>query len=109
MSVARLAEAVSKFEEELKRAQEEAVYLSNELLKENEKIIESVRREVEEALSRITARAREEVARQSEALRAEYSKRAEEELSRLEIRAKANMERAAERVAEELRRLLGEL
>ncbi len=103
--VSRLAEAVSWFEEELKRLYDEAVSKSNDLVRFGDEMAKELRDDIEAILASIIADLRKEVLKIEEALRNEYERRLEEELRSIESRSTARFEKAVKAVLEEVKRI----
>lgn len=105
---ARLAEAVAMLEGDLKKAYDEAVHLSNDLIKSSDEIALELRRHIDDAASRAIAEMRKEADAVMEKMLKDHEENLKRELSALEAIAVANSERAVARVAEEIKKLLGE-
>lgn len=103
--VSRLAEAVSWFEQELRRLHDESVSKSNDLVRFGDDMARELREDIEAVLSSIIADLREEVLRIEEVLRAEYARRVEEEVRAIDSRSIARFEKAVEAVMEEVKRI----
>jgi predicted metal-dependent hydrolase len=104
--VSKLAEAVSWFEEELKRLYEESVSKSNDLVRFGDDMARELREDIEAALAGIIADLREEALKVEEALRADYERRLGEELRSIEVKSAARFERAVRAVLEEVKRIV---
>ncbi|MEM0366374.1 MAG: hypothetical protein QXO93_04950 [Acidilobaceae archaeon] len=107
--VAKLAEAISWFEVELRRAYDEATYLSNELVKFSDVLIREFEADINNVLNSIVSDLRSEASLISEKLRQEYSRRVEEELRIIDSKARANFGKAVDSVVEEIKKILGEV
>lgn len=106
--VARLAEAVAMLENDLNRAYDEAVHLSNEVIKGSDELALELRRHIDDVAARVIADLRKEADAMAERLRREHEERLKRELEALERKATANAERAILRLAEEIKQLLSE-
>jgi hypothetical protein len=103
--VSRLAEAVSWFEEELKRLYDEAVSKSNDLVRFGDDMARELREDVEAILAGIIADLREEALKVEESLRNDFERRLYEELRSIELKSTARFERAVRAVFEEVVRI----
>mgnify|MGYP001770632062 CR=1 FL=1 len=103
--VSRLAEAVSWFEQELKKLYDEAISRSNELVRFSDEMARELKEDVEAALLGIIASLREETLKVEEALRAEYARRLDEELREIDRRSRDRFELAVNTVLEEVKRM----
>lgn len=103
--VYRLAEAVSWFEEELKRLYDEAVSKSNDLVRFGDDMARELREDVEAILAGIIADLREEALKVEESLRNDFERRLYEELRSIELKSTARFERAVRAVFEEVVRI----
>ena len=105
--VAKLAEAVTWLESELKRLEDEARGKANEVVRLGDMLAREIKNDVDIVTLQAVEEARKRVEEESKRLEEEYNKKIEEEVASLKARAEAFMDDAVKQLVAEIKAILG--
>ncbi|MCE4602224.1 MAG: hypothetical protein F7C08_00785 [Desulfurococcales archaeon] len=105
--VAKLADAVTWLESELKRLESEARGKANEVVRLGDMLAREIKNDIDIVTLQAIEEARRRVEEESKRLEKEYRNRIEEEVAALKVRAEAFMNDAVKQLVAEIKAILG--